>query len=101
MFLKSIEVKDIYGEPVILGGEEIVRAYEKVIQDFMETRFFWLFHDTHEKFDKENIKMCARLAAKKVTSVINFSANPRGRTTKFEKDIYSKFKFDNFDLFGE
>lgn len=101
MFLKSVTVKDVYGEPVVLSGDEVVKAYEKVIQDFMETRFFWLFHDMKEKLDKENIKMCARLAAKRATSVIDFKVNPRGQTTKFEKDIYSKFKFDNLDLFGE
>lgn len=101
MFLKSVTVKDVYGEPVVLSGDEVVKAYEEVIQNFMETRFFWLFHDTREKLDKENIRMCARLAAKRVTSIIDFKVNPRGCTTKFEKDIYSKFKFDNFNLFGE
>lgn len=104
MFLKSVTVKDVYGEPVVLSGEEVIKAYEQVIQNFMETRFFWLFHDMKEKMDKENISMCARVAAKRLTSVVDLKVTPRGGLTPFEREIYAKFKFDNFsnfDMFGE
>ena len=31
MFLKSVEVTDIYGNRTLVSGDEIVKAYEKVV----------------------------------------------------------------------
>jgi hypothetical protein len=43
MYTKSMRVKDVNGNEVVIGGEEIFRAYKDLVQWFMETRFVWIF----------------------------------------------------------
>lgn len=49
MYLKSVNATDVYGNKVILGADEIIRCYKKIITDFMETRFFWIFQRARMK----------------------------------------------------
>lgn len=101
MFLKSIEVTDVYGNKVLVSGEEIIRAYEKVVYDYMEVRFFWIFNKVHEKFNKSDIKACARAATKRLTNKINFDLSPRNAISSLEKEVYSNFKYNEFYNPGE
>ena len=45
MYMKSMRVKDVNGNEVVVGGEEIFRAYKDLVQWFMETRFVWIFNN--------------------------------------------------------
>lgn len=101
MFLKSIDVTDVYGNKTLVSGEEIVKAYEKVIQNYMEVRFFWIFSKVHEKFNKADIKSCARVATKRLTNKINFDLNPKDAISSLEKEVYSNFKYNQFYYPGE
>ena len=35
MYMKSMRVKDVNGNEVVVGGEEIFRAYKDLVQWFM------------------------------------------------------------------
>ena len=94
MFLKSVEVTDVYGNRALVSGDEIVKAYEKVVYDFMEVRFFWLFNKVHEKFNKSDIRDCAKAATNKLINKSIFKTNPRDAISALEEEVYSKFKFN-------
>ena len=95
MYLKSVKATDVYGEEVILSAEEIIRCYKKVITDFMETRFFWIFQRAHEKFDKSAIEACARKACQ--IASLNLDVEPSAPADDFENQIYEMYK--ESDLF--
>lgn len=90
MYLKSVKATDVYGEEVILSAEEIIRCYKKVITDFMETRFFWIFLRAHEKFDKDAIKACAQKACQ--IASLNLEVEPSAPADNFENQIYEMYK---------
>lgn len=94
MFLKSVEVTDIYGNRALVSGDEIIKAYEKVVYDFMEVRFFWIFNKVHEKFNKSDIRDCAKAATNKLINKSIFETNPRDAISTLEEEVYSKFKFN-------
>lgn len=95
MYLKSVKATDVYGEEVILSAEEIIRCYKKIITDFMETRFFWIFQRAHEKFDKSAIEACARKACQ--IASLNLDVEPSAPADDFENQIYEMYK--ESDLF--
>lgn len=95
MYLKSVRATDVYGNEVILSAEEIIRCYKKIITDFMETRFFWIFQRAHEKFDKSAIEACARKACQ--IASLNLDVEPSAPADDFENQIYEMYK--ESDLF--
>ena len=95
MYLKSVRATDVYGNEVILSAEEIIRCYKKIITDFMETRFFWIFQRAHEKFDKSAIEACARKACQ--IASLNLNVEPSAPADDFENQIYEMYK--ESDLF--
>ena len=95
MYLKSVRAIDVYGNEVILSAEEIIRCYKKIITDFMETRFFWIFQRAHEKFDKDAIEACARKACQ--IASLNLDVEPSAPADDFENQIYEMYK--ESDLF--
>lgn len=62
MILKSIRIKDVYGDEVLVSGEELIRGYREVVKAALELRFFDLFKNIHEERDKYGIKLCAKYA---------------------------------------
>lgn len=90
MYLKSVRATDVYGNEVILSAEEIIRCYKKIITDFMETRFFWIFQRAHEKFDKSAIEACARKACQ--IASLNLDVEPSAPADNFENQIYEMYK---------
>lgn len=90
MYLKSVRATDVYDNEVILSAEEIIRCYKKIITDFMETRFFWIFQRAHEKFDKSAIEACARKACQ--IASLNLDVEPSAPADNFENQIYEMYK---------
>ena len=95
MYTKSMRVKDVNGNEVVIGGEEIFRAYKDLVQWFMETRFVWIFNNFGERFNRTAIKHCARKCAEVVT------INPEMTSTS-EPDDSTYLEFDTLmDIFNK
>ena len=95
MYMKSMRVKDVNGNEVVVGGEEIFRAYKDLVQWFMETRFVWIFNNFGERFNRTAIKHCARECAEVVT--INPETTSTSEPDDFEMTIFNKYRNGDFD----
>lgn len=93
MSLKTIRIKDIYGQEVLVSGEEIARGFEEVLANFFEARFLWLFVARHEPLNKKAIKFCARATAKDLMRPLNTHLDADGTATPLEEKVLGWYKF--------
>ena len=95
MYMKSMRVKDVNGNEVVVGGKEIFRAYKDLVQWFMETRFVWIFNNFGARFNRTAIKHCARECAEVVT--INPETTSTSEPDDFEMSVFNKYRNGDFD----
>lgn len=94
MYMKSIRVKDVNGNEVVIGGKEILLAYKSLVQWFMETRFVWIFNEFGERFNRSAIKHCARKCAEVVT--INPEITATSPADDFEMQVFNMYRNGDF-----